>query len=87
MSIGEQFHRIVKRRTTHMELAGIHYVHQLLHREMTLYGIDGIKNRKTLLRLTKTFALQILLEGSTYRFLYLILHSTRKVANKGKEII
>ena len=87
MGIGEQLHGVVERSAAHMKFAGIHYVQQLLHGEMPLYGIDCIKDGKTLLRLTKTPVLQILLKGTTYRFLYLIFHSTRKVASKGNDLI
>ena len=63
------------------------HVHQLLHGKVTLYGIDGVKDGKTLLRPAKSLVLQVLLKGTTYRFLHLIFHSTRKVASKGNDLI
>ena len=84
MGVGKQLHGVVKRSAAHVELAGIHHVHQLLHRKVSLYGIDGIKDGKTLLRLAQTFVLQILFKGSTNGFFDAIVHITRKVASKGK---
>lgn len=83
MGIGEEIHGIVQRGTAYMELAGIHHVHQLFHSKMALYGIDGVKDGKTLLRLAKSLVLQVLFKGTAYRFLYSLFHSTRKVASKG----
>ena len=87
MRIGKQIHRIVQRGTTHMKLTGRHYLEQRLERKMSLDGIYGIKNSKTLLRLAQTFALQVLLKGCTHGFSHLISHTTRKVTSKDNVFI
>ena len=87
MGISEQLHRIIQGSTTYVKFVGCHNVGQLLHSEVTVYGIDRIEDGKTLLRLAETLVLQILFKGTTYRFLYLIFHSTRKVASKGNDLI
>ena len=82
--IDEQLHRIVQCSTAHVKLAGIHQLLQPFHREMPLYGVDSIKNSKTLLRFAKALVLQVLLKSAPYSLLDVIFHITRKAPSKDK---